>query len=126
MIEFRKIIFFSTFPIILSSCGASIKSCEQDEFVSVIIGQDIFQGGLKNFNMTNAKVEDVIELKMDEKSAICSGTLTATQNIKANSIVSEDQQAPFKSDYTWKVEETQDGKNFFSWVDGRQSAADME
>lgn len=92
----------------------------------MMLQTSMFEGGLKNLNISGAQIQDIIELKRDGKTAICSGKLTGTQTIKANPLVPNDRQVPFAGEFTWKVEETQDGKNFFTWVQGRQSASDME
>lgn len=70
--------------------------------------------------LNEAKVIDIIELKRDEKTAVCSGKITGTRISRQN------QKVTWENEFTWKVEETQDGKNFFTWVQGRQSASDME
>jgi hypothetical protein len=116
----KNAIAFLYFSSIICSCSAATKSCEQEEFSSLLLETSVFKGGLSDIKMSDAIINDVIELKIDKKTAICSGSLTATQTFRDGSTL------PFQSDYTWKVEITQDGKNFFSWIEGRQSAADME
>lgn len=115
--------------LLVSSCGSLTKPCEEEDFINVLLQTSVIQGGLKERRVSKAKFQDIIELKRETKTATCSGKLTGTRIRKQNEFDPNDTvefEEPIEGELTWKVEETQDGKNFFTWVKGRQSAFDME
>lgn len=126
MCRIAKIIAVVSMPMLVGSCGSFTKPCEQEDFAKMLLQTSLLEGGVKEREITGAKFQDIIELKREEKTAICSGELIGTQKVIQYPISQDEREGKYAKEFTWKVEETQDGENFFTWVVGRKSASDLE
>lgn len=120
--------------LLLSGCsGTSFQDCGSDEAANVIaqsINEQItgnpfggfalslaeaFQPGAKDFvEATDFEFQDVILLEQDATKAICSGTLHFKK---------DGEWITLGGDFTWRVDQTEEGDNFYKWYQGRQNAS---
>ena len=129
--------------VMLSGCSELVsQGCDADEAAEVIASNTIEQvasnpfGGLvtsladaflplaaqgdpdANFNdfiqASEFEFRDVVVLKQGSSTAVCSGALYYKQ---------DDRWLTIGAEFTWRVDPTEDGSNYYQWFEGRQNAS---
>ncbi|MDC8755646.1 hypothetical protein OIK40_13430 [Erythrobacter sp. sf7] len=98
------------------------KTCEEQEFLDSLIAVHPLEGGIgfRNLVLGSVKIDQIIELKRTETTAICSGRVSYSYGSDPEYTIS------MEEDQTWKVETTTDGLNYFTWRKGRHPASAFE
>ena len=129
--------------VMLSGCSGLVsQGCNADEAAGVIASDTIEQvtsnpfGGVvtsladailplaaqgdpdANFNgfikANEFEFRDVVVLKQGSSTAVCSGALYYKQ---------DDRWLTLGTEFTWRVDPTEDGNNYYHWLEGRQNAS---
>lgn len=127
--------------ILVTGCAEALQQgCDADEAAEVIANDTIDQiasnpfGGLVAqladaflplaaqgdtgatvsgfIDATEFEFRDVVALRQDFSTAICSGALYHKQ---------KEQWRTLGAEFTWRVDQTEDGRNFYQWLEGRQN-----
>lgn len=105
-----------------AGCSSQTQGCQSGEAAQLIASE--YEDPER---LVDAEFEDVLELSSDDRSAICSGKLMVTDVLgERRGVKPAFLGVSVEMDFTWRVQETESGENYFQWVEGRKSASAFE